>query len=172
MNHLIKQLIPHLIAIAIFAGVSAFYFAPQLSGKVMNQSDVTQVTAMMKEMNDYKVKEGRMPLWTNNMFGGMPTYQISSVRDGNQTGVYDNLLQLYIPRPIGRFISAMLAFYILMVVLGVNRWVGVIGAIAFGLTTNNLVLFEAGHTSKLGAIAYMPLLAAGLLLAFRDKKYL
>ncbi len=59
-----------------------------------------------------------------------------------------------------------------MVVLGVNRWVGVIGAISFGLATNNLVLFEAGHTSKLGAIAYMPLLAAGLLLAFRDKKYL
>lgn len=172
MNHLIKQLIPHLIAVAIFAGVSAFYFAPQLSGKVMSQSDIVQVTAMMKEMNDYSAKEGHMPLWTNNMFGGMPTYQIASVRAGNQTGMFDNLMQLYIPRPIGRFISAMLAFYILMVVLGTNRWVGVIGAIAFGLTTNNLVLFEAGHTSKLGAIAYMPLLAAGLLLAFRDKKYL
>jgi hypothetical protein len=172
MNHLIKLLIPHLIAIAVLAVVSTIYFAPQLSGKVMNQSDVTQVTAMMKEMNDYKVKEGRMPLWTNNMFGGMPTYQISSVRDGNQTGLFDNLFQLYIPRPIGRFLSAMLAFYLLMVVMGVNRWVGVIGAIAFGLTTNNLVLFEAGHTSKLGAIAYMPLLAAGLITAFRDKKYL
>ncbi|AEE48835.1 hypothetical protein [Haliscomenobacter hydrossis] len=172
MNHLIKRLIPHLIAVAIFVGVSAFYFAPQLSGKVMSQSDIVQVTAMMKEMNDYSQKEGRMPLWTNNMFGGMPTYQIASVRAGNQTGLFDNLLQLYIPRPIGRFISAMLAFYLLMVVLGVNRWVGIIGAIAFGLTTNNLVLFEAGHTSKLGAIAYMPLLAAGLLLAFRDKKYL
>lgn len=172
MNHLIKQLIPHLIAIAILAGVSAFYFAPQLSGKVMSQSDIVQVTAMMKEMNDYAAKDGKMPLWTNNMFGGMPTYQIASVRAGNQTGLFDNLLQMYIPRPIGRFLSAMLAFYILMVVLGVNRWVGVIGAVAFGLTTNNLVLFEAGHTSKLGAIAYMPLLAAGLLLAFRDKKYL
>lgn len=172
MNHLIKQLIPHLIAIVILATVSAFYFAPQLSGKVMSQGDIVQVTAMMKEMNDYSAKEGRMPLWTNNMFGGMPTYQIASVRAGNQTGLFDNLLQLYIPRPIGRFLSAMLAFYILMVVLGINRWVGVIGAIAFGLTTNNLVLFEAGHTSKLGAIAYMPLLAAGLLLAFRDKKYL
>ncbi|WP_373552044.1 YfhO family protein [Haliscomenobacter sp.] len=172
MNHLIKQLIPHLIAVAILVGVSAFYFAPQLSGKVMSQSDIVQVTAMMKEMNDYNAKEGRMPLWTNNMFGGMPTYQIASVRAGNQTGLFDNLMQLYIPRPIGRFISAMLAFYILMVVLGVNRWVGVIGAISFGLATNNLVLFEAGHTSKLGAIAYMPLLAAGLLLAFRDKKYL
>lgn len=172
MNHLIKQLIPHLIAVAILAGVSAFYFAPQLSGKVMSQSDIVQVTAMMKEMNDYAAKDGKMPLWTNNMFGGMPTYQIASVRAGNQTGLFDNLLQMYIPRPIGRFLSAMLAFYILMVVLGVNRWVGVIGAVAFGLTTNNLVLFEAGHTSKLGAIAYMPLLAAGLLLAFRDKKYL
>lgn len=172
MNHLIKQLIPHLIAIVILAGVSAFYFAPQLSGKVISQGDIVQATAMMKEINDYRAKDGRTPLWTNNMFGGMPTYQISTVLAGNQTGIFDHLLQLYIPRPIGRFLSAMLAFYILMVILGVNRWVGVIGAIAFGLTTNNLVLFEAGHTSKLGAIAYMPLLAAGLVLAFRDKKYL
>ncbi len=167
MNVLLKRFLPHLGAIAIFAIVSAIYFYPQLSGKVMQQTDIISVRSMSKEMDDYRAKTGHQALWTNAMFGGMPTYQINSIRDGNQTGVFDNLAQLFINRPIGRFISAMLAFYILMMVMGVPFWAGIFGAITFGLTTNNLILFEAGHTSKLTAIAYLPLMAAGILMAFR-----
>jgi hypothetical protein len=171
MNVILKRFLPHLGAIAIFALVSAFYFSPQLSGKVMQQSDIISVRSMSKEMDDYRAKTGKQALWTNAMFGGMPTYQINSIRDGNQTGVFDNIAQLFIARPIGRFISAMLSFYLLMMVMGVPFWAGVFGAITFGLTTNNLILFEAGHTSKLGAIAYLPLMAAGILMAFR-KQYI
>jgi hypothetical protein len=106
------------------------------------------------------------------MFGGMPTYQIITVSEGNYLRNIDKALQLYIHHPIGRFFAAMVGFYIMLVVLGVNPWLAFAGAVGFGLTTNNLILYEAGHLTKLQTISYFPLIIAGLLLAFNKKKYL
>jgi hypothetical protein len=85
--------------------------------------------------------------------------------------VIQKLARLGIPSPAGLFFVGMLSFFIMLVVLRVNPWLAIVGAIAFGLTTNNLVLYEAGHTSKLMAILYLPLVIAGMILAFR-KQYL
>ncbi len=164
-----QKIWPHLLAVAGFLALSTIYFFPQVDGKVMVQSDITQYRAMSKEMRDYQKETGRRILWTNGMFGGMPTYQISSITDGNLLGSLDRIARLGIGRPIGRFFAAMLIFYLMMLLLGTNIWVAALSAIAFGLTTNNMVLYEAGHTSKLKAIFYLPLVVGGVILAFRKQ---
>ena len=171
MNNLIQKALPHFVAIAIFLAACAAYFSPQLQGKVPQQSDIIQYRGMAQEAKSFQERTGETTLWTNSMFGGMPTYQINTVSAGNNLKVLDRLGSLFIKPPIGRFFAAMLGFYILMVVLGVNQWLAVIGAIAFGFTTNTLILYEAGHETKVKAIAYLPLVAAGLMLAFR-RRYL
>lgn len=160
---------PHLAAIVFFLVLCAIFFRPQLAGKVIEQGDIMQYIGMAHEANEYRRNTGEETLWTNSMFGGMPTYQINTVSAGNNLKWLENAGRLFIAEPIGQFLLAMLSFYLLMVLLGVNTWVAVIGAVAFGLTTNNLILYEAGHLTKLKSISFFPLIAAGLLTAFRGR---
>ncbi len=169
MDTIRKQILPHLAAIAVFLGVCTAYFSPQLQGKVIEQSDIIQFKGMAQEALSYYESTGKRTLWTNAMFGGMPTYQIVNSADGNMLQYVNKVLELGINRPIGRFFLAMLCFYIFMLSLNIKPWLGIIGAIAFGLSTNNFVIYEAGHVTKFHTIAYLPLLAAGVVLAFRTK---
>lgn len=166
-----KQLLPHLVAVVIFLVLNVIYFSPQLEGKVMQQGDIVSSKGMSHEMQIYQEKTGERQLWTNAMFGGMPTYQIGTIRDGNQINSFIHLSRLFINGPIGMFFAMMICAYIFFILLGVNQWLSIIGAISFAFTTNNLVLFEAGHSSKIGSITYIPLILAGLIQAYR-KKYL
>ncbi len=168
---LLKKILPHVAAVITFLLLSIIYFYPQLNGEVVNQSDNVQYMGMSRETFEVLEERGDMPLWTNSMFGGMPTYQINTNRQGNLLTYLNKFLQVGFDRPIGYFFVAQLSFYILLVVLGVNPWLSIIGGIGFGFNTNSLTLFEAGHNTKLLAISYFPLLVAGILLAFR-KKYI
>lgn len=169
MKFPVKTLIPHLIALVIFAIASMVYFAPQLEGKVVSQGDIVNFIAMSKEARDYQDKTGDPALWTNAMFGGMPTYQISAPQKGNLLRYVEVALQFGFERPIGYFICGMLLFYILLVGLGVNSWVALIGAMAFGFSTNHMVLFEAGHTGKVRAIFTLAPVLLGMVWAYRGK---
>jgi len=171
MNPILKRILPHITAVLAFLALCSLYFLPQLQGKVVQQGDVIQYRGMTQEILEFYEKSGRKPLWTNAMFGGMPTYQINMPNRGNLLSRVEKVIRLGIDHPIGRFLAAMVGFYIMMVVLGVNKWLSLIGAIAFGFTTNNFVLYEAGHITKLRAISYFPLIAAGMLLSYR-KSYL
>lgn len=171
MRFNLSTFLPHLAALGIFIAASVFYFAPQFSGKIIEQGDVMSYRGMSQELRAYKEATGKEALWTNAMFGGMPAYQINTISSGNYVKKLEQVARMFIKPPAGQFIAAMVCFYILMVLLGVNPWLSIIGAIAFGFATNNLVLFEAGHETKLRTISYLPLVASGMLLAFR-KRYL
>ncbi len=169
-SYLFKKALPHLAAIIIFFLASAIYFSPQFQGKVIFQSDIEQGKGMIKEINDYNEQTGNTSLWTNSMFGGMPTYQISSPQKGNLIQRFvEPLLQLKISAPLSWFFVSFLCFYIMLIALGVSPWVAIVGALAFGFTSNNFVLYEAGHTSKFRAISYAPLVVAGVVLAYKEK---
>lgn len=124
---------------------------------------------MSQEARQFKEETGEDTHWTNSMFCGMPTYQISSPVKGNFLKYVEKATQLFFGRPIGYFIALMIGMYILLISLGVNHWLAMIGAIGFGFTTNNFVLFEAGHTSKLRAIAFLAPIIAGTILTYRGK---
>lgn len=173
MKELFEQIKPHLIAIAILLAICMVYFLPQLKGEMINQDDITAGVGMTKETNDYYQKTGEVSLWTNAMFGGMPTYQISSPQRSNYVRRYvEPLMQLKISHPISWFFVAGLCFYILLIVVGLKQWTALLGALAFAFTTNQLLLYEAGHTSKFRALGYIPLVIAGVYLLLEKKKWI
>ena len=94
-----KSMMPHLIAIAVFLGISLAYFSPVLEGKKLYQSDKVNFIGMSKEIKDFRAKYGDEPLWTNSMFSGMPAYQISVVYGANLVKHVDELFQGFLPRP-------------------------------------------------------------------------
>lgn len=171
-KNLFKTALPHLIAIAIFAIVAIIYCKPAIDGKVLQQSDITQWKGMAQNALAYKEKNGQTPLWVNNMFGGMPAYQITGV-PGNSfsIGRLDNLFTLNLPEPIGLFFLASICFYFLAQVLGFNTIISVIGALAYSYATYNPIIIIVGHITKMHAIAYLPFFVGSILLLFR-KKYL
>jgi hypothetical protein len=109
MNPMVKKLLPHFIAVVIFAAVAMIYCQPALQGKVLQQSDVTQWKGMAQDALNYRDKNGHTPYWTNSMFGGMPTYQITgAVGYSYSIGVLDRILCLGLPEPINLFFLAAL----------------------------------------------------------------
>lgn len=172
MNPVLKAIGPHLAAFLIFLVSAALYFSPQLQGRFVRQGDIQQYLGMSQEVRQYYEETGERSLWTNAMFGGMPTYQINTISAGNNLVYLDKAGRLNINQPIGRFLLAMVWFYILLLVLKVNPWLAIAGAFAYGLTTNNLILYEAGHMTKLRVLSHLPLLAAGLILLFHRRKYI
>jgi len=151
--------------------LSAFYFPSQLGGKVGKSHDIVSARANLQEIAKYEKETGETPLWTNSLFGGMPTYQIDGRQPSNLITTLDKALPLFITRPIGMFFVAMLVFYIMLVLMKVNPWLSIVGAIAFGFSTNSFILYGAGHISKIKSIFYFGLIVGGIITAFR-KKYL
>ncbi len=170
MNSKFKALIPHVVAIAVFIGLAAMYFSPLFDGNALRQSDVKQFQGMAKEIVDYRLmNEGKEPLWTNSMFGGMPAYQISVTHDSNVLIYLDRMMKLGLPTPVGILFVAMLGFYIFALCLRVNPWLGILGAIAFGFSSINILYIAGGHITKVNAIIYMAPALGGMILAFRGK---
>lgn len=162
-----KALLPHLAAVIIFILTIFAYFPELLEGKAISMGDIEQHKGMSSELADYRERTGDEAIWTNSMFGGMPGYLISVVYHGNLLKFFDQVLKLGLPRPAGYMFTLMLGFYVLMQVLRVNPWVSIIGAIAYCLSSYNLLIIEAGHMSKVDAIAYIPWVVAGVVAAFR-----
>ncbi len=165
------KLIQPIMAAAVFMILSVMYFLPQLQGKVLQPSDTLSGQAMMQEAIQWQQKTGRTMLWTNSMFGGMPTYQMSAPQKNNLTGWIHKAHQFFIERPIGYFFAAMLGCYLALLCLGAGHWPSMLGAVAFGLTTNQLSLYETGHMSKFMTIVYSTYIIAGTILTYQ-RKYL
>ncbi len=162
-------MIQPLMAVGVFLLLSLMYFLPQLQGKVIQQSDILSVRGMNHEAAEWQEKTGRVMLWTNSMFGGMPTYQMSSPQKNNMVKAVDKLHQAFISRPIGYFFAAMLGIYIVLLCLGAGHWAAMLGAVAFGFTTNQISLYETGHMSKFMTIVYSAYLFGGTILAYQKK---
>jgi len=169
MKELFNKSIPHIIALFAFVICSVVYFLPQMESKVIPQGDMIQFYGMNAEIQKYKSIDDEPVLWTNSMFGGMPAYQIASPSKNNIFRTIENVMQLGFDRPIGYFIYAALAFYILLLCFKVNPYLAIAGALAFSFTTNNLVLFEAGHVTKIKSVISLPIVIAGMHLVFKRK---
>jgi hypothetical protein len=165
---------PHFVAIAVFLLVAVVFCQPSLSGKVLLQSDTQGWKGMAQQSFEYREKFGHFPLWTNSMFGGMPAYQIAMDPTSNIGAVaiwINKVFSFGLPIPISFFFLASLCFYILCVVAGASPWVSMFGALAYAYSTYNPIIVSVGHNTKMNALAYAPMVLAGLLLLYR-KKYI
>lgn len=161
-----KKFLPHLLVLVGFILISLLYFSPVLSGKVIYQSDIVQYTGMAKEQIDFREKTGEEPYWTNSAFGGMPTYQLGAKYPYNFIKDIDSALR-FLPRPADYLFLYFIGFYILLMSLGAKPLRSFFGALAFGFSTYLIIILGVGHNAKAHAIAYMPMVLAGVLLVFR-----
>ena len=170
MKFSVKEITPYLIAIAVFVFVSLAYFSPVLQGKKIQQSDITQFIGSSKEIKDFRKEYGEEPYWTNTSFGGMPSYAVSTYYQNDFIKSIDKLIR-FLPRPADYLFLYFLSFFILLTVLKVDWKLAIVGSLGFGLSTYLIIILGVGHNAKAHAIAYMPLVLAGILLVFQ-RKYL
>lgn len=162
----IKPFLPHLIAIIIFIVVSFAYFYPVLEGKVLKANDSTVSKINSREIQDFREKNGREPLWTNSIFSGMPAYLISTKYPGNLIKYADNLLRIF-NMPVSVLFLSMLGFYILLLIFDVSPWLAIAGALGYGLSSFFFQILGAGHNTQAIALAYMPPMIGGIYYSYR-----
>lgn len=168
-NISLKSLLPVLTGIAIFIVLTFGYFTPLLKGKVIVQSDMVQNRGMAKEINDFREQNHSEALWTNSMFGGMPAYQISISYPSNLVRPVRDVFMLWFPTPANMVFSYMLGFFILLLVLRVDKWLSIVGAIGFGFSAFFFLIIDAGHNTQALAIGYMAPVFAGVVLVCRGR---
>ena len=168
-----KDVLPHLLGIAFFYLLVLGYFSPLVfDGKIIFQGDILQWEGSAKEVLDYRAATGEQALWTNRMFGGMPTYFISLEFAGDITNLAISILTLGLPHPINGLFFGMVGMYLLLLSFGVRPLFSIAGAVAFSFNTYNLLSLEAGHNAKIWAVCLIPLIITGIHLAFDRKRIL
>lgn len=168
-----KKALYHAMAIAIFLAISFAYFNPVLQNKELVQSDMVNVEGMAKELKDHHEKTGEYAQWTNSMFSGMPAYQIYSAPPSNIYFYLGQTVQKPFPyMSLAIILMSLISFYILLSILGVSPWLSIIGAFTFAFCSYNFIIIEAGHITKAYAIATLPLVVAGFVSVFSNKKLL
>ena len=164
-----KKIRIDILAIVVFAIAALAYCYPQVQGKKLNQSDNIHWQRMAREAMAYHDSTGKDVLWSNSMFGGMPTYTTYvGATNTNYLSYIQNVLQS-IGKPAYFFFIAMLCFYILMRVLKVNKWLAIVGGIAYAFSSYNAIIISVGHETKMMTLAYLPAAMAGLYLIFRER---
>jgi len=166
-----KKSLPHFTAIILFILLPIIYFSPVLENKQLNQHDSQTYTGMSKEIVDYNKKSNDLALWTNSMFGGMPSYLIALPTTTAITPIY-TVTNLYNWRPINFIFLYLIGFYITLLLFGVSPWLAIVGSLAFCFSSYNFAIIAAGHASKAVAIGYMAPIIAGFYFAFKKDKWI
>lgn len=171
-KEILPKLLPAGVALLLFFVVSALYFAPQFQGEVLPQHDVLQYEGMAKEIKDNRVQTGEDPQWAGRMFGGMPAYLINVAYPAqlvkNSVGQIVKLLDT----PAAFVFFSMVSMWLMLLIVGVNPWVGIIPALIYGLSTYFFLIISAGHITKMWALVYAPLMMGGAWLTLRGNLWL
>lgn len=168
-----QQILPHLVAVFIFVFAAVLFYMPVVfENKSLSQHDILQWEGGAKELIDHREKTGEEALWTNSMFSGMPANLVSIVYSGDLMIHVHKMLTLWLPHPLGITFLSFISFYVMMFAFGVRPWLGISASLAFGFTAFLIISVGAGHNSKVVAVALMPLVFAGIHLAFNRNRIL
>ena len=168
-----KKFLPDLIAILAFIILSFAYFFPaDIEGRILFQHDTAAGVGAGQESKEYLERTGERTRWTNSIFGGMPTYQMSPSYDSTTSlkGV-EKVYRLFLPDYVVLTFIMMLGFYILLRAFGISAWLAGLGGVIWAFSSYFFILIPAGHIWKFVTLAYIPPTIAGVVLAYR-KKYL
>ncbi len=168
-----NEVLPHAVAILVFLVVTITFFSPIFfENKMLNQFDIQQHSGSTKDLYDYRDATGEEGLWATRVFSGMPAYLIST--DWNDEAVVGlkKILSLFLTHPICNIYLCLICYYILLLSFRVRPYLSIAGALAFGLSSYMIIGLSAGHNARIGAIAFMPLVMAGIHLAFSGKRML
>ena len=156
----------HFAIIAIFFGICFFYLTPSFQGKRFLQNDVTGAESTQKEIMDYRSRDTTI-LWTNQLMGGMPTFQLWGSYPYNITTAVFRYVKAVFPDPVAILLILLCGAYFLFNVLKLNPWLAAAGAVAVAFSSYNIIYMVAGHTNQAYAIAFFAPIIAGILLTLR-----
>ena len=125
---------------------------------------------MAKEQNDFRTLNDSETYWTDSNFSGMPTYLLGAKYPHNYIKQIDLFLR-FLPRPADYLFLYLINFYIFLLVLKMDYKLAFLGSVFFAFSTYLIIIIGAGHNSKAHAIAYMPLVLAGIILVFNKSYY-
>ena len=164
-----KTFLFHAVFIVLLGILSVIYCKPILEKKRLVQHDLVMSTGAQNEIDQHYKKTGEFPLWTNSMFGGMPSYTIRGYYPNSWTSTVAAYISYILPDPANYIFVLLACFYIAMAALGNTPLQSLLGAIAFGFTSYSLISLEAGHASKVLAVGYGVPIVAGVILVYRGQ---
>ncbi len=170
-EHFKKGLMQNSLIVAICIVLSIVVALPTFQGNRLVAGDTVHWMAMSQEAKSFYEKTGEVPLWSNSMFGGMPTYTHYMGDSPNFIYKLQDIVSGALSTPGYFFFFSLICFFVLMCSWKVNRWIGLIAAIAYTFAAYNFQIISAGHNTKMASIAYMPLALAGAHWAYQ-KKYI
>ena len=168
-----EHILPHALAVLVFLIVTVFFFSPVFfENKTISQHDISEWEAGSKTLRDYRNQTGEEGLWAASMFSGMPAYLVNlDWSDGVVVGM-KKVMSVFLPHPVANIFLAFVSYYIMLLSFKVRPGFAVAGALAFGLSSYMIIGLSAGHNARIGAIAFMPLVMAGIHLGFSGKRLL
>ncbi len=171
-----KNIAPYLVAVVVFIGFAVLYCSPILDGKVLQAGDVNNWKGAANEAIEYKAKTGEQTYWTNSMFGGMPTYQMSgSLPSGKIQGIIANATRFGFSgdtTAVGIIFAYFCGFFLMLLCFGVNPWLSIVGAFAIGLSSYFFIILPAGHITKGIALSLLGPVIGGFYATMRRKYWL
>jgi len=160
---------PYVAAILVFLLLTIVYVRPVLEGQQLLQTDIINWQGMAQEIQEHREETGEEPLWTNSMFGGMPAFQISVQWANNIAGFFHDVMTLWLPRPADMIFLYFAGFFIFLLLLKINPWIALAGAVGFAFSSYHFIIIEAGHNSKAVAIGYMAPVLGAIIYTFRGR---
>lgn len=166
-----KKILPDLLVVLAFALLSFAYFFPaDIEDRILFQHDTAAGAGAGQEAAQYREQTGERSRWTNSLFGGMPTYQISPSYDSTETLQWtEKVYRLFLPGYVNLTFIMMLGFYLLLRVFGIPAWLAGLGGVVWAFSSYFFILISAGHIWKFITLAYIPPTIAGIVLAYRGK---
>lgn len=161
----------YIAPIALFFVIAAGYFSPQFDGMVLPQHDVQQYEGMTRDILDCREQYGEDPQWTGRMFGGMPSYLINTAYPAEAVKGTVGRIVKAVGQPASFVFFAMIAFWVMLLMMRARRWPAVAGAAAYGLSTYFFLIIGAGHITKMWALVYAPLMVGAVHYAFRRDRW-
>ena len=168
---LLKKCLPDVLAVLLFAVLAFAYFFPaDIEGRILYRHDASAGRGAGQEGIEYLQKTGERSRWTNALFGGMPTYQMApSYGSTDLLTKAVNAYHLWLPENVWFVFAYLLGFYILLRAFDFRQHLAALGSIIWAFSTYFLIIIAAGHIWKVWALAYLPPMIAGLVLAYRGK---
>ena len=166
-----KKFLPDVVVIIVFAIISfAYFFVPITQGKILFQHDASAGAGAAQEMTEYQNRTGETTRWTNSIFGGMPTYQMSpSYQSTDGLSQVMNAYHLWLPDNVWFLFAYLLGFYILLRAFDFRQSLAALGSVMWAFSSYFLIIIAAGHLWKVMALAYLPPMIAGVVLAYRGR---
>jgi len=168
---LLKKCLPDVLAVLLFAVLAFAYFFPaDIEGRILYRHDSSAGRGAGQEGIEYLQKTGERSRWTNALFGGMPTYQMApSYGSTDLLTKAVNAYHIWLPENVWYVFAYLLGFYILLRAFDFRQHLAALGSIIWAFSTYFLIIIAAGHIWKVWALAYLPPMIAGIVLAYKGK---